>query len=201
MDSESRRPDRAQRFGARLPPGQSPTPDGVWPVLHVEPELPDFDPAAWDFTIRGLVDEPLVLRWEDWRALPRSTVTVDLHCVTAWSSFDNVFEGVLFRDLFARVRARPEARFAMWFTAGDYTTNVPLEDLLRPEVILAESRGGQPIEPRHGGPVRPLVPHLYLWKSCKWPRGFELMAEDRPGYWEERGYHMRGDPFEEERYR
>jgi DMSO/TMAO reductase YedYZ molybdopterin-dependent catalytic subunit len=186
----------------RLPPGQSAS--IKWPVLH-EGEVPSFDPKAWDFRVGGLVEEPSTLTWEGFQALPKAGVRSDFHCVTRWSTFDNVWEGVLFREVLARVRPKAEAAFVMVLghrgeDPHGYSTNVPLLDLDRPDVLFAERNRGEAIGAEHGGPLRLVVPHLYAWKSCKWVRGLVFMDEDKAGYWERLGYHMRGDPFGEERF-
>jgi DMSO/TMAO reductase YedYZ molybdopterin-dependent catalytic subunit len=194
--------ERRMREEGRLPPGQSAT--IKWPVLHVGAE-PRFDPATWDLKAGGLVEAPLTLTWAEVLALPRREVTTDFHCVTRWSTFDNRWEGVPVREVLSRVRPRPEARFVMALGhVGEqrygYSTNVPLADLDRDDVLLAMRRNGEDIDAEHGGPLRLVVPHLYAWKSCKWIRGLIFMDENRPGYWERHGYHMRGDPFREERF-
>lgn len=186
----------------RLPPGQSAT--IKWPVLH-KGAVPRFDPQAWDFRVGGLVEAPLELGYAAFRELPRLELVSDFHCVTRWSTFDNRWSGVPFREILARVRPRPEARFVMALghvgeTRYGYTTNIPLADLDRPDVLLAERWNGADLDPEHGGPLRLLVPHLYAWKSAKWLRGLIFMDEDRPGYWERLGYHMQGDPFREQRF-
>lgn len=186
----------------RLPPGQSAS--IKWPVLH-EGEVPRFDPATWDFKAGGAVENPLTLGWAEMTALPRVEVTTDFHCVTKWSTFDNRWEGVAVREILARARPRPEARFVMavGHMSGKrygYSTNMPLADLDRDDVLLATKRNGEDLDPEHGGPMRLVVPHLYAWKSCKWIRGLVFMEDDKPGYWENLGYHMRGDPFAEERF-
>ena len=181
----------------RLPPGQILT--TKWPVLHYS-HVPRIDPAAWTFTITGLVERPLTLRWDDLSRCPMQETRCDIHCVTQWSRFDNVFRGVPVRALLADARPLPEARFALVHAAPDYTTNLPLADLDRAENLLATHHSGEPLAAEHGGPIRLLVPHLYFWKSAKWVTGFELLAEDTPGLWEQNGYHMRGDPWAEQRF-
>ena len=150
--------------------------------------------------ITGQVDRPLELTWAELQVLPRQETLCDIHCVTRWSRYDNLFAGVPVRALLERVGVRPAARFALVQAEHGFTTNLPLEDLDRPENLLALSHNGEALPPEHGGPVRLLVPHLYFWKSAKWVRGFELLEDDYPGFWEQNGYHMRGDPWREERY-
>jgi len=181
----------------RLPPGQILT--RKWPVLH-KSHVPRIDTSTWRFTISGAVENPLELSWNDLAALPRVDVVCDIHCVTTWSRFDNRFSGVPVRAILERARPSERARYVMVHAEPDYTTNLPLGDLERPENLLATHHDGEPLHAEHGGPIRLLVPHLYLWKSAKWVTGFELLEEDEPGYWEDNGYHMRGDPWAEERY-
>jgi DMSO/TMAO reductase YedYZ molybdopterin-dependent catalytic subunit len=181
----------------RLPPGQVIT--RKWPVLHYG-TVPHVDLATWRFSMSGAVEQPFVITWDELEALPRRRTACDIHCVTRWSRYDNVFEGVPVQLLLQRARVKPEARYALVHAEQGFTTNLPLDDLDRPENLLALSHDGEPLTPEHGGPVRLLVPHLYFWKSAKWVRGIECLEEDVPGFWEQNGYHMRGDPWQEERY-
>lgn len=192
-----RQPDR-EKWGDRLPPGQKDTGDG-WPVLHYG-SIPRVDLESWRFEVGGLVEEPLVLTWAEFMALPQTRLTSDIHCVTAWSKFDNDWEGVTFQDLLQHFKLKPNASAAMVHCYGGYTTNILLDDLMQPGVILAHSHNGQPLTKEHGWPMRLVVPHLYFWKSAKWARGLVFMEQDRPGFWEMYGYHLRGDPWKEERY-
>lgn len=184
---------------ARLPPGQYLT--EKWPVLHAG-DVPSYAPglAGWDLRVYGEVERPLTLTWDELDELPKETVVQDIHCVTRWSRYDNLFEGVPVQAVLRQARVRPEATHVLVHAEEDYTTNLPLADLDRPGNLLALAHGGEPLPPEHGGPVRLLVPHLYLWKSAKWVTGFELLEEDYPGFWEQNGYHMRGDPWREERF-
>jgi len=182
----------------RLPPNQRLVTN--WPVLQYG-SVPKVDLDDWDFRIFGLVEEPQALDWPGILALPQVEVQVDIHCVTGWSRFDNVFTGVAVADLLDRAKPLPEARFALIHAEQGFTTNLPLADLLEPHVLLTHSHDGRPLAPEHGWPLRLLVPHLYFWKSAKWVRGIELLPEDRAGFWEDNGYHMRGDPWREERFR
>jgi DMSO/TMAO reductase YedYZ molybdopterin-dependent catalytic subunit len=168
-------------------------------VLHYG-VVPTVDLASWQFRVHGAVERPYELTWEELHSLPRQETVCDIHCVTRWSRFDNIFSGVPVRSLLQRAGVRPEAHFALIYAEQGYTTNLPLEDLDRPANLLALSYNGEPLPIEHGGPVRLLVPHLYFWKSAKWVRGFELLEEDLPGFWEQNGYHMRGNPWQEERY-
>ncbi len=198
FSTERKKQEQAQREEGRLPPGQYLT--LKWPVLH-EGSIPTFDPAKWDLTVRGLVEKPLRLTWDEFKSLPRTRVKADFHCVTTWSKFDNEWEGVLFRDIAEKVVPKPEAHFVTAHGDGGYTTNIPLEDLLREDVLLADTHAPEPMTAEHGAPLRLVVPHLYAWKSAKWLRALEFMPSDRAGFWEQVGYHMYGDPFREQRYR
>jgi DMSO/TMAO reductase YedYZ molybdopterin-dependent catalytic subunit len=168
-------------------------------VLH-EGRVPAFDPARWDLEVRGLVGSSFRLSWQEFQALPRKRIKADFHCVTAWSKFDNEWEGVPFTVIAEKARPKPEARYVMVHGDVGYTTNVPLADLMRDDVLLADWHAPEPLTAEHGAPLRLVVPHLYAWKSAKWLRGFDFLASDRAGYWERVGYHMYGDPFQEQRY-
>jgi DMSO/TMAO reductase YedYZ molybdopterin-dependent catalytic subunit len=185
------------RSHPRLPPGQVLT--KKWPVLHYG-LVPTVDPATWTFTVDGLVEHPFVLTYDELLALPRSTTRCDIHCVTTWSRFDNTFGGVAVQSLLQRAAVRPEARYCLVSAEQGFTTNLPLADLDRPENLVALTHDGEPLMPEHGWPARLLVPHLYFWKSAKWVRGLTLLDADVPGFWEQNGYHMHGDPWTEERY-
>ena len=153
---------------------------------------------SWSFTIRGQVDQPLRWTWDEFQALPRETLTRDIHCVTKWSKLDTVWKGVSLDTLLDGVET--SAEYVTAFSDGGYTTNLPLEDLTGGSAWIAFSYDGEPLHPEHGGPARLLVPHLYFWKSAKWVRGLELQLEDEPGFWEGYGYHNYGDPWREQRY-
>lgn len=188
----------AQGFDpARLPPGQYLT--DRFPVLHVG-DVPTYAPDEWNLTIGGLVDTPYVLTFEQLTALPSVTLTTDIHCVTKWSKFDTTWKGVRVRDLFERAGMQSGAAYIMGHAEHGYTANLPLGDVLLDESLVVYEYEGEEIEPIHGGPVRLLVPHLYFWKSPKWLRGLELRATDAPGFWEQNGYNMYGDPFLEQRF-
>ena len=150
---------------------------------------------------KRLRSNPFRLSWDEFQALPRKKVQADFHCVTSWSKLDNEWEGVPFSVIAEQARPKPEARFVMVLAENNYTANVPLEDLMRDDVLFADRHAPEPLDAVHGAPLRLIVPHLYAWKSAKWVRGLNFMAEDRPGYWEGFGYHMYGDPFREERFR
>jgi DMSO/TMAO reductase YedYZ molybdopterin-dependent catalytic subunit len=161
---------------------------------------PDVAKAKFRLRVEGLVEERLALDWDGFLALPQEEVLCDIHCVTQWSRYDNRFAGVTTRDLLARARPKPEARFVALTSYDGYTTNLSLEDFCADGVLVAHSWQGAPLERQHGGPARLVLPHLYFWKSPKWLTRIELLAADRPGFWEVRGYHNRGDPWQEERY-
>ena len=150
--------------------------------------------------IDGLVEAPTTLDFSAFMALPQVEMLSDIHCVTQWSRFDNTWNGVATRDVLARVRPRPEARFVIQTSYDGYTTNLPLADFAGEDVLLAHRWEGEAIAREHGGPVRLVLPKLYFWKSAKWLTKLTFVAEDQPGFWEVRGYHMRGDPWKEERY-
>jgi DMSO/TMAO reductase YedYZ molybdopterin-dependent catalytic subunit len=192
---------RAAAPPGRLPPGQYETQD--FPVLSAGP-TPHTSPAAWDFTIRGADDESSVRwSWDELQALPRETPTVDIHCVTKWSKFDTKWEGVSVDTLLEAARAAGVGggAFILAFCDGGYTTNLPLADVTGGKAWVAFGYDGAPLAPEHGGPARLLVPHLYFWKSAKWVRGLQLLPTNQPGFWEQLGYHDRGDPWREQRYR
>ena len=191
------REEQEAALGDRLPPGQRLT-DG-WPVLHYG-SIPRFDPATWRFQMLGLVEQEVSFSWDEFMALPQTTVHCDIHCVTHWSKFDNDFTGVAVSELLARVQLKPEAKFAMVHSYGGYTTNISLAEISEVDCLFAHSHNGEPLTGEHGGPLRLVVPKLYFWKSAKWVRGIEFIPRDRPGFWETYGYHIHGDPWREERY-
>ena len=188
-----RRRDEAQ--AARLAPGQYLTED--FPVLSAGP-TPHHPLDAWTFEIRGEVDEPRSWTWEQFQALPRERITVDIHCVTKWSKLDTSWRGVSVDTLLDGVETSAEHVLA--FSDGGYTTNLPLEDATGGKAWVAFGYEDEPLEPEHGGPARLLVPHLYFWKSAKWIAELVLLDHDEPGFWEQNGYHDRGDPWLEQRY-
>jgi DMSO/TMAO reductase YedYZ molybdopterin-dependent catalytic subunit len=197
LSNDRREREREMRAAGRLPPGQSLT--LKWPVLHAG-SVPRFDPQTWDFRIFGLVEEPLRLSWQEFSHLPQSEELADMHCVTRWSRFDNRWGGVLATELTRRVKLKPEARHVMVHAEHGYSANLPLADFLRPDTIFALRHDGEPLAADHGYPLRLVVPHLYAWKSVKWVRGIEFLDSEQPGFWEENGYHIYGDPFKEQRY-
>jgi DMSO/TMAO reductase YedYZ molybdopterin-dependent catalytic subunit len=190
---------RPSAQAGRLPPGQYETRD--FPVLSAGP-TPRTPLSTWDFTIRNSQGRSVRWSWTELQALPRETPTVDIHCVTKWSKFDTRWEGVSIDVLLEGARgggveAEP---FVVAFCDGGYTTNLPLADVTGGKAWVAFGYDGSPLPPEHGGPARLLVPHLYFWKSAKWVRGLQLVPRDEPGFWEQLGYHNRGDPWREQRY-
>ena len=181
----------------RLPPGQHLT--EKWPVLHAG-GVPRVDLGSWRLRVTGEVEQEVELTWDELNALPRSSTTQDIHCVTRWSRFDTSFEGVHWRELAKLCRPKPTARFAIALAEHDFSANVPLAFLEEDQALLATHALGEPLTPDHGYPLRLVVPGKYFWKSAKWLKGIELTAVDRPGFWERYGYHNDADPWQEERY-
>jgi DMSO/TMAO reductase YedYZ molybdopterin-dependent catalytic subunit len=182
---------------ARLPPGQYLT--DKWPVLHAG-TVPETDLATWDFQVFGEVEEPLRLGWEEFKALPSTEITTDIHCVTRWSRFDTSFKGVHWRELAKLVRPKQSAHFVLAHAEQEFTANVPLAAIEDEEALLAYEADGESLTPEHGWPLRLVIPHRYFWKSAKWLRGLELLPTDRPGFWERYGYHNDADYLKEQRY-
>lgn len=183
-------------MGGRIPRGQTLT--TRFPVLTYG-TTQHYAPEEVVVRISGLA-EAHTFTWDDLMALPQTTLTYDIHCVTHWSKLDTTWTGVRVTDLMAQVKLKPEATHVMQHSVGGYTTNLSLDDFMRPENLLAHSFGGEALDAEHGGPLRLVVPHLYFWKSAKWLTELEFMSADRAGFWEKNGYHMRGDPFAEQRY-
>ncbi len=181
----------------RLPPGQRLVRE--WPVLDLGVQ-PDVTPERFRLDLDGMVEAPLHLTLDDLLALPQSDSVSDIHCVTQWSRYDNHWQGVAARTLLELARPKPEARHVVFHAHDGYTTNVRLDQFDQPDVFLVHRWEGKPIARQHGGPVRVLIPRLYFWKSAKWVRRIELTGQDRPGFWEVRGYHNNADPWQEERY-
>jgi DMSO/TMAO reductase YedYZ molybdopterin-dependent catalytic subunit len=197
LDIFKRRAAERARYGERLPPGQHVVEN--WPVLTYG-GMPKVDQGTWTLRLYGLVDEDVEFSWEEFRDLRVTDIRADIHCVTTWSKFDTNFAGVSIPDLLSRVRLRPDAKAVIAHCYGGYTTNLLLSDFNRPSNLIAHTFEGEPLAREHGGPARLFVPHLYFWKSAKWLSGLEFVSRDAPGFWERYGYHMRGDPFKEERY-
>ena len=183
----------------RLPPGQYETRD--FPVLSAGP-TPRTALTSWDFTIRGTNGQSARWTWDELQRLPRDTPKVDIHCVTKWSKFDTQWEGVSIDTLVeaARDAGATVGEYALASCDGGYTTNLPIADLTDGKAWIVFNYEGAPLPPEHGGPARLLVPHLYFWKSAKWVRGLQLLERNEPGFWEQLGYHDRGDPWREQRY-
>ncbi len=191
--------ERARQEG-RLPPGQVLT--EKFPVLHYGP-VPHYpDLSQWDLRVFGLVKEEKRLTWEEFNRLPRVRIVTDIHCVTRWSKLDTEWEGVRFRDFLEAVpiEVLPEARYVLVHAEYGFTANLPLDIMLDDDVLLATHYGGKPLTPEHGYPLRLIVPKKYFWKSAKWVRGIEFLAEDRLGFWERAGYHNDADPWKEQRF-
>ena len=192
--SEAQLPDSGAQ---RLPPGQTLVKD--WPVLDLG-QQPDVTVAKFRLDIDGFCRHPLSLTLADLLALPQSESVSDMHCVTSWSRYDNHWRGVAASALLSMVEPKDEAQHVLFHAHDGYTTNVRLDQFDQPDVFLVHEWEGRPISREHGGPVRVLIPRLYLWKSPKWVRRIELAARDRRGFWETRGYHNNADPWAEQRY-
>jgi DMSO/TMAO reductase YedYZ molybdopterin-dependent catalytic subunit len=191
-----RRRQPALPEGVELPPGQHLVDD--FPVLSAGP-TPRVALEHWDLAVDGAVGAPQSWSWDEFRSLPSETVTCDIHCVTSWSKLGTVWQGVSVDTLLAG--AEPTGGFVSVECDGGYTTNLPLDDVTAGEAWVAFAYDGAPLEREHGGPARLLVPHLYLWKSAKWVRRIVVTEHDELGFWETLGYHRRGDPWREQRYR
>jgi DMSO/TMAO reductase YedYZ molybdopterin-dependent catalytic subunit len=196
------------RKEGRLPPGQSTT--QKFPVLHYGP-VPSFKPQTWDFKIWGEVEKNARWTWEEFNQLPRTKMLMDIHCVTRWSKFDTTWEGVSVRMLVEQglIQPKPTARYVLQHAEYGFTVNLPLEVVLSDNFLLATHFDGQPITPDHGFPLRGVVGAIpgrkdlfvpYLWKGAKWLRGLEFLAHDRPGFWEQAGYHNEADVWKEQRF-
>ena len=181
----------------RLPPGQKLVTN--WPVLDLGVQ-PDLKPEEWRLRVGGLVENPIVLNLEEFMTLPQEDFVSDMHCVTQWSRYDNHWRGVSTKTLMDLVRPKDEAKHLVFHAYDGYTTNVSRKVFSEPNALLAHSWEGKPISREHGGPVRVMIPDWYLWKSAKWVNKIDFLADDRPGFWEVRGYHNEGDPWKEERY-
>jgi DMSO/TMAO reductase YedYZ molybdopterin-dependent catalytic subunit len=205
-----RRREDEERYDneGRLPPGQSLT--KKFPVLHYGP-IPAFRPATWDLRVWGEVDQEVRWTWDEFQKLPRIRVNMDIHCVTRWSKFDTEWEGVSVRTLVDQglIKPRPAAQYVLQHAEYGFTVNLPLEIVLSDNFILATHFNGEPIEPDHGYPVRGVIGAIpgrndlkvpYLWKGAKWLRGLEFMAKDKPGFWEQAGYHNEANVWKEERF-
>lgn len=206
----NRREDEERvKMEGRLPPGQSLT--QKFPVLHYGP-IPQFNPATWDFRVWGEVENEARWTWDEFNQLPRTKVVMDLHCVTRWSKFDTEWEGVSVRTLVDKgfIKLKPSAKYVVEHAEYGYTTNLPVEVVLQDNFLLATHFDGQPLSPDHGYPLRGVIGAIperddlkdpYLWKGAKWIRGLEFVTTDRPGFWEQAGYHNEADVWKEERFR
>ncbi|HXH45847.1 MAG TPA: sulfite oxidase-like oxidoreductase [Bradyrhizobium sp.] len=183
--------------GQRLPPGQHLTKD--WPVLDLG-VTPPVSRERWRLDVYGAVENPVFWTFDEFIARKQVHLTSDIHCVTTWSRYDNEWDGLATRELLGACQPREDARFVVLHSYDGYTTNLALEDFAAEDALLAHSWSCQPLTEEHGGPVRLVVPHLYFWKSAKWLQAIEFLTEDKPGFWEVRGYHNRGDPWAEQRY-
>jgi DMSO/TMAO reductase YedYZ molybdopterin-dependent catalytic subunit len=181
----------------RLPPGQHLTRD--WPVLDLG-VLPPVSQGRWRLDVYGAIENPVFWTFAEFSAQKQVKLTSDIHCVTTWSRYDNQWDGLATRELLATCQPRDDARFVVLHSYDGYTTNLAIEDFAAEDALLAHSWSGQPLSEEHGGPVRLVVPNLYFWKSAKWLQAIEFVTEDKPGFWEVRGYHNRGDPWAEQRY-
>lgn len=181
----------------RLPPGQHLVSD--YPVLSAGP-TPFVVHANWKLSMEGLVQEPITWSWDEFMQLPSQEFVVDIHCVTSWTKLDTHWRGVSLDTLLEHVTLDPRARFITAYSYGDYTTNLPIDEVINGQAFVAYEYEGKPLAPEHGGLARLVVPHLYFWKSAKWIRGFRFMENDRRGFWESLGYNNHGDPWKEERY-
>jgi DMSO/TMAO reductase YedYZ molybdopterin-dependent catalytic subunit len=192
----------------RLPPGQVVT--TKFPVLHYGP-VPVFDENSWDFKVWGEVEKPFKLSWMEFNQLPRSEIVMDIHCVTRWSKFETTWEGVKVKTLIegGLLKINPNARYVLQHAENGFSANLPLEVILADNFLLATHFNHEPISPDHGFPLRGVVgaipkrkelKDVYFWKGAKWLRGLEFLKEDRPGFWEEAGYHNEADIWKEERF-
>lgn len=182
---------------ARVPPGQYVT--ERFPVLHAG-VVPEVDLSEWDFTVDGLVERPMRWTWDEISAMASSELTADIHCVTKWTKLDTTWAGIPVRDMWEMIGPDPSASHVVLHAYHGYTTNLSVADFLAEGNLFAHTYGGEPLELEHGFPLRLVVPHLYFWKSVKWVRGFTVLDHDEPGFWERNGYHLYGDPFQEQRY-
>jgi DMSO/TMAO reductase YedYZ molybdopterin-dependent catalytic subunit len=197
------------RKEGRLPPGQSLT--QKFPVLHYGP-VSQFNAATWDFRVWGEVEEEITLNWDEFQQLPRTQLTMDIHCVTRWSKFDTVWKGVSVRSLVDHgiIKLKPSAQFVIQHAEHGYTANLPLDIVMQETFLLATHFDGQPLEPDHGYPLRGVIGYIpgrddlktpYFWKGAKWLRSLEFRADDQLGFWERAGYHNNADIWQEERFR
>lgn len=193
---DRRQQEQAARKEGRLPPGQALT--NKWPVLSTT-GAPRVDLEKWRFRVNGLVENPIVLTYNELLALPHIEVMTDIHCVTRWSKLDNLWEGVAFRTIADLVRPKAEAKFVLFGTMVPHSSNLPLATCLDDDVLFAHSHDGLPLLPEHGWPLRLVVPKIYFWKSAKWVNSAYFSDKDQLGFWEKIGYHNEGDPWKQQR--
>ena len=184
-------------IAGRLPPGQYL--DHAFPVLSAGP-TPDISIDDWTFILKNGPKPIAKWDWAEFNKLPQTNMTRDIHCVTKWTKLNTGWEGVLVDDIFAQAGIKPPTDYILAHSFDDYTTNVPVADLIDGKAMVALRYEGEPIDPEHGGPARLLVPHLYFWKSAKWVNALQFTEHDEAGFWELRGYHMYGDPWREQRF-
>ncbi|WP_448695046.1 sulfite oxidase-like oxidoreductase [Pseudomonas moraviensis] len=194
---KSRSPKVDPASGNRLPPGQVLT--ERFPILH-EGAVPEYDTGDWSLRLFGTLDRPIELRYADLQALPQRVLRCDIHCVTRWSKFDTEWGGVHLQDLLQAFDIQPTSSYVMAHADPDYQTNLLLADLLHPQSLLATHYAGQPLTAQHGWPLRLVIAGRYFWKSAKWLRGLEFVAQEQPGFWEQNGFHLHADPFAEQRF-
>ncbi|MBX4197973.1 sulfite oxidase-like oxidoreductase [Candidatus Parcubacteria bacterium] len=186
-----------RKTSSKLPPGQYE--ERGFPVLSLGP-TPDIDINTWKLEVTGLVDNPISWTWQEFNKLSKELIIKDIHCVTKWSKFDSKWEGVPMQEIFNIVKVQPGPTHLIAHSYDGYTTNLPIEDISNGKAWVATAYDSDEIEAEHGGPARLLVPHLYFWKSAKWLNKLEFVDRDQPGFWETRGYHNYGDPWQEQRY-
>ncbi|WP_285409596.1 sulfite oxidase-like oxidoreductase [Pseudomonas sp. FR229a] len=194
---KSRSPKVGRASGNRLPPGQVLT--ERFPILH-EGAVPEYDTGDWSLRLFGTLDRPIELRYADLQALPQRVLRCDIHCVTRWSKFDTEWGGVHLQDLLQAFDIQPTSSYVMAHADPNYQTNLLLDDLLHPQSLLATHYAGQPLTAQHGWPLRLVITGRYFWKSAKWLRGLEFVAQEQPGFWERNGFHLHADPFAEQRF-
>jgi len=208
LSTDRRKEEERVSKEGRLPPGQSLT--LKFPVLHYGP-VPHFNPAAWDFRMWGEVEDEKEWNWDEFNKLPRTTIEMDIHCVTRWSKFDTVWEGISVKTLVDEglIKVKPTATHVMQHAEYGFTVNLPIEVVLQDNFLMATHFNGEPLTPDHGYPLRGVVGHIpsqgeletpYFWKGAKWLRSLEFMTRDRHGFWEQAGYHNRADVWKEERF-